>query len=138
MVSVLWSEHRAGRDDPRRGLIPSVVQRWRARSRMKLNRNSRSDCRAAQLFVRNPQHPVAERRVVVPLDPVGSEVPFEDGGELRRHPGRHVDAVGERPHRKTIGRRVGPDGLPHLTGDVSVHPIDTVDRASMRIAAPSC
>ena len=82
-----------------------------------------------QLLVRDGVHGIPERRVVVPLPPVGGDVGLEQLRQLGGHPGGHVDAVRDRADGFGPGGRFRPDGRPHLAGHVAVQLADRVDPA---------
>src|SRR5206468_381786 len=62
---------------------------------------------------RNVHHAIPKGNIIMPIDPLRSEMPVEEQAQFRRNPCRGMDAVGNRSDGNLIFREVRPNNLPH-------------------------
>ena len=123
-------EQRAGGDDARRAdvLVGPALARALADEREQIA--AQRLAHRPQLLVGDREHAVPQRRIVVPLEPVGAEI----AGEQRR-PARAAIQVGTcTPLVTDVDRPLGlghvrPDRRPHRARHLAVQLADGVDRA---------
>ena len=122
-------EQRAGRDDARGAdaLLDPPLPRPLADEGKEIAPQSLTD--GPQLLVGNREDAFPQRRIVVPIEPVGAEVGGEQVGEVRGDPGRHVDAVGDVRDRTVRLRHVRPHRRKHRARHRAVQPADRVGRS---------
>ena len=130
MVSGSGSSSVTGGDDAAGVLdVLDCVHRSRARSRRNANRNRRQiRTYLPQRLVWDREDGVPERRFILPLEPIETEVPGEELRHVGGNPRRDVDAVGDEVNG-TLGSWRPRDSGPHVARHLGVQAADGVDRA---------
>ena len=94
--------------------------------------------RLPKLRVGNIDHAAPEIRVGQMLLPI-AQILLVERGELRRHPGLGVNAIGDAGDRNFVPRHAGPDILPKRPADFAVQLAHAVRMPADRAAPePSC
>jgi hypothetical protein len=129
-VSAFGSSIVPGRDDLDRADLSRHPPLSRPLVDEGVEKRSQRLARFPQLVVRDIEHAIDHARIVVTLEPVGPEVPLQQRAHLRRHPRRHVHAVGDERHRQVLVADARPDRLPHPLGHLAVQLTDAVHRTA--------
>jgi len=66
------------------------------------------------------QHLIPHPGLVLPIDPIGTQVPIQEIHDRRGHPGPQMDAVGDVANGNRFPRAVGPEVAPQMARELTV------------------
>ena len=79
-----------------------------------------------QIIIRDVEDPFPERRVIMILEPLRTEVFVEETIYFRRYPGRGMNPIGDGSNGNFILNFLRPDRSPHSARDDAMHLADPV------------